>query len=94
MVSDCVNDASAMALASSGKTDAASELRARLVGMRKHAQHLIDAEVGNVLRRHERKTASVLMSPCLPCGPHVHSSTTAIPMSGRWENWRGRGGTT
>lgn len=47
-------DASAMVLALSGKTDAASALRARLVGVRRHAPHLIDAEVGNVLRRHER----------------------------------------
>jgi len=54
-VSDCVVDASAMVLALSGKTDAASALRTRLVGVRKHAPHLIDAEVGNVLRRHERE---------------------------------------
>jgi len=53
-VSDCVLDASAMVLALSGKTDAASALRMRLSGVRKHAPHLIDAEVGNVLRRHER----------------------------------------
>jgi len=55
-VSDCVLDASAMVLALSGKTDAASALRARLVDVRKHAPHLIDAEVGNVLRRHERES--------------------------------------
>ncbi len=48
-------DASAMVLAVSGKTDASSKLRTRLSGVRKHAPHLIDAEVGNVLRRHERK---------------------------------------
>ncbi len=54
-MSDCVLDASAMVLALSGKTDAASALRARLVNVRKHAPHLIDAEVGNVLRRHERE---------------------------------------
>lgn len=52
---DCVLDASAMVLAVSGKTDAASVLRARLVDVRRHAPHLIDAEVGNVLRRHERE---------------------------------------
>jgi len=50
-----VLDASAMILALGGKTDAASALRTRLVGVRKHAPHLIDAEVGNVLRRHERE---------------------------------------
>ncbi len=54
-MSDCVIDASAMVLALSGKSDAASALRARLVGVRRHAPHLIDAEVGNVLRRHERE---------------------------------------
>jgi len=50
-----VLDASAMVLALSGKTETASALRARLAGVRKHAPHLIDAEVGNVLRRHERE---------------------------------------
>lgn len=54
-MSDCVLDASAMVLALSGKTDAASALRTRLTGVRRHAPHLIDAEVGNVLRRHERE---------------------------------------
>ncbi len=44
-MSDCVLDASAMVLALSGKTDAASALRTRLVGVRRHAPHLIDAEV-------------------------------------------------
>ncbi len=53
-MTDCVLDASALVLASSGKTDAASALRRRLAGVRTHAPHLIDAEVGNVLRRHER----------------------------------------
>jgi predicted nucleic acid-binding protein len=54
-VNDCVLDASALVLALGGKTDAASALRARLRGARRHAPHLIDAEVGNVLRRHERE---------------------------------------
>jgi predicted nucleic acid-binding protein len=54
-VSDCVLDASALALAVGGKSNPASALRARLAGMRRHAPHLIDAEVGNVLRRHERE---------------------------------------
>lgn len=53
-MNDCVVDASALVLALSGKTDAASALRARLARTRRHAPHLIDAEVGNVLRRHER----------------------------------------
>lgn len=54
-MTDCVLDASALALALAGKSDAASGLRARLAGVRRHAPQLIDAEVGNVLRRHERE---------------------------------------
>jgi len=52
-VNDYVVDASALVLALNGKTADAGALRARLPGMRRHAPHLIDAEVGNVLRRHE-----------------------------------------
>ncbi|NLE78125.1 MAG: type II toxin-antitoxin system VapC family toxin [Rhodococcus sp.] len=50
----CVLDASALVLALIGKTEAADVLRLRLPMMRVHAPHLIDAEVGNVLRRHEQ----------------------------------------
>lgn len=46
-------DASALVLALVGKTRPADALRRRLLAMRLHAPHLIDAEVGNVLRRHE-----------------------------------------
>jgi predicted nucleic acid-binding protein len=53
-VTDYVVDASALVLALAGRTDDAVRLRARLPGMRRHAPHLIDAEVGNVLRRHEQ----------------------------------------
>lgn len=53
-MNDVVVDASALVLALAGKTAAAEALRARLPGMRRHAPHLIDAEVGNVLRRHEQ----------------------------------------
>jgi predicted nucleic acid-binding protein len=53
-VKDFVVDASALVLALAGKSTPADALRARLPGMRCHAPHLIDAEVGNVLRRHER----------------------------------------
>jgi predicted nucleic acid-binding protein len=53
-VTDYVVDASALVLALAGRTDDAVRLRARLPGMRWHAPHLIDAEVGNVLRRHEQ----------------------------------------
>ena len=50
---DAVVDASALLLALGGKGGDAAALRARLAGLRLHAPHLIDAEVGNVLRRHE-----------------------------------------
>lgn len=53
-MNDYVLDASALVLALVGKTKAAGALRARLPGIRRHAPHLIDAEVGNVLRRHEQ----------------------------------------
>lgn len=53
-MTDYVIDASALVLALAGKTKATGELRARLPGMHRHAPYLIDAEVGNVLRRHER----------------------------------------
>lgn len=53
-MSEYVIDASALVLALCGKTPDAEALRGRLPGMRRHAPHLIDAEVGNVLRRHER----------------------------------------
>lgn len=54
MKNDCVIDASALVLALNSKTEAGSELRARLPRERRHAPYLIDAEVGNVLRRHEQ----------------------------------------
>jgi predicted nucleic acid-binding protein len=53
-MSDCVVDASALVLALGGKSAGAAAVRARLATGRRHAPHLIDAEVGNVLRRHER----------------------------------------
>jgi predicted nucleic acid-binding protein len=46
-----VVDASALVLAAVGKSDPAVALRARLVDEDCHAPHLIDAELGNVLRR-------------------------------------------
>lgn len=53
-MSDEVFDASALVLVLSGRTGSAQTVRARLRGGRRHAPHLVDAEVGNVLRRHER----------------------------------------
>lgn len=49
-----VLDASALVLALIGRNDDADLLRQRLRTVTRHAPHLIDAEVGNVLRRHER----------------------------------------
>lgn len=54
MSDDRVVDASALLLALIGRDEAAEALRARLPSIRLHAPLLIDAEVGNVLRRHER----------------------------------------
>ncbi|MGL5852648.1 MAG: type II toxin-antitoxin system VapC family toxin [Phycicoccus sp.] len=53
-MTDYVVDASALVMVLGVKNAAAEALRARLPGMRRHAPHLIDAEVGSVLRRHER----------------------------------------
>lgn len=55
MSDDYVLDASALVLALIGKTDSADGLRSRLRTMGRHAPHLIDAEAGNVLHRHERR---------------------------------------
>ncbi|WP_188112784.1 hypothetical protein [Mycobacterium simiae] len=52
-MNDYVIDASALVLALVGKNAAADALRMQLPAMRRHAPHLIDAEVGNVLRRTE-----------------------------------------
>lgn len=46
-----VIDASALAFALTGKTDSAAELRRRLRDTQCHAPHLLDAELGNVLRK-------------------------------------------
>lgn len=54
MSNDFVLDASVLLLALIGRTDDAEVLRQRLRTVSRHAPHLIDAEVGNVLRRHER----------------------------------------
>ena len=49
-----VIDASVLARALTGKDSAAAALRLRLQGIDCHAPHLIDAELGNVLRRQTR----------------------------------------
>lgn len=57
---DKVIDASALVLALGGKDAASATLRETFPGTRRHAPHLIDAEVGSVLRRHEQ---AGLLSP-------------------------------
>lgn len=57
---DKVIDASALALALGGKDTASAALRDTFSSTRRHAPHLIDAEVGSVLRRHEQ---AGLLSP-------------------------------
>lgn len=52
-MTDYVVDASALMLVIGGREHAADELRERFPSIGRHAPHLIDAEVGNVLRRHE-----------------------------------------
>lgn len=53
-MTDRVVDASALTYAVTGRTPGAASLRARLNGIDCHAPHLIDAELGNVLRRRAR----------------------------------------
>ncbi|TCO56732.1 type II toxin-antitoxin system VapC family toxin [Actinocrispum wychmicini] len=53
-VPDLVVDASATVLALTGTTDDAKAIRKRLAATTTHAPHLLDAEVGHVLRRLER----------------------------------------
>lgn len=52
---DRVIDASVLAHALIGKSSAATDLRARLRTTTCHAPHLIDAELGNVLRKRARE---------------------------------------
>lgn len=52
-MSEFVIDASALALAVTSTSSAASALRRRVSAVVCHAPHLVDAEVGNVLRRRE-----------------------------------------
>ena len=59
-VNDRVVDASALVLAMAASGHSADSLRDKLHGWRLNAPHLIDAEVGSVLRRQER---AGLMSP-------------------------------
>lgn len=70
-MTDLVIDASALVLAVAGTSPAASKLRGRISAARCHAPHLIDAEVGNVLRRQE---LAGFISPAL-----AHAGLRALP---------------
>ncbi|MBO0841114.1 MAG: type II toxin-antitoxin system VapC family toxin [Sciscionella sp.] len=55
MASETVVDASALGLGLISKNQPAKELLSRFRRMECHAPHLVDAEFGNVLRRHIRR---------------------------------------
>jgi predicted nucleic acid-binding protein len=79
-----VIDASGMAFALLGRSDQAVGLRLRLAAEVCHAPHLIDAEVGNVLRRHVLRAslsaadAEILLCSGAPLVDHRHQMTGAL----------------
>jgi predicted nucleic acid-binding protein len=79
-----VIDASAMVVALRGTSAAATALRSRLGDEICHAPHLIDAEVGNVLRRHALRgaiavtDAEVLLIASAPLVDHRYEMTGAL----------------
>jgi predicted nucleic acid-binding protein len=79
-----VIDASAMVIALLGRSHEAAALRGRLVAEVCHAPHLIDAEVGNVLRRQVLRgglaaaDAAALLHFSGPLVDHRHQMTGAL----------------
>jgi predicted nucleic acid-binding protein len=79
-----VIDASGMVIALLGKSPEAAALRRRLGAEVCHAPHLIDAEVGNVLRRHVLRgalaaaDAEALLHASVPLVDHRHEMTGAL----------------
>lgn len=79
-----VLDASALVYASISDDEEASTLRQRLRGETIHAPHLIDAELGNVLRRHVLREdmkvdhAAKVLREAPPLVDHRYSHTGAI----------------
>jgi predicted nucleic acid-binding protein len=79
-----VIDASAMAIAILGRSAKAVELRRRLASEVCHAPHLIDAEVGNVLRRQVLRgelasaDAEALLHLAGPLIDHRHEMTGSL----------------
>jgi predicted nucleic acid-binding protein len=53
-MNDLVTDASALVCALTGTTDKAAIMRGRMARTQCHAPHVVDAEVGHVMRRQER----------------------------------------
>lgn len=79
-----VIDASGMIFALLGRSDHAMGLRRRLAAEVCHAPHLIDAEAGNVLRRHVQRAslsaadAEILLRSGAPLIDHRHQMTGAL----------------
>lgn len=79
-----VIDASGIVTALLGKSPEAGILRRRLGAEVCHAPHLIDAEVGNVLRRHVLRgalaaaDAEALLHSSVPLVDHRHEMTGAL----------------
>lgn len=79
-----VIDASGMVIALLGRSSEAAALRRRLGAEVCHAPHLIDAEVGNVLRRHVLRgdlaaaDAEALLHLSGPLVDHRHQMTGAL----------------
>jgi predicted nucleic acid-binding protein len=79
-----VIDASAMVIALLGRSVTAKDLRRRLASETCHAPHLIDAEVGNVLRRNvlrgdlAARDAEALLHMSGPLIDHRHQMTGAL----------------
>ncbi|HEY5362093.1 MAG TPA: PIN domain-containing protein [Streptosporangiaceae bacterium] len=79
-----VIDASGLVIATLGRSPAAAALRRRLASEVCHAPHLIDAEVGNVLRRHVLRgelaaaDAEALLHASAPLVDHRHEMTGAL----------------
>ena len=79
-----VIDASGMLIALLGRSGEAVALRSRLGSEVCHAPHLIDAEVGNVLRRHVLRgglvaaDAAALLQFSGPLVDHRHQMTGAL----------------
>lgn len=79
-----VIDASGMIFALLGRSGHAVALRQRLAAEVCHAPHLIDAEVGNVLRRHVLRAslpaadAEILLRFGAPLVDHRHQMTGAL----------------